>query len=117
MKLLRYGPSGEEKPGVLDGEGRIRDLSGHISEIDGITLSSPSLHKIRALDLTSLPLVSGSPRIGPCMTGVGKLMCTGLNYRAPAAETQMTLPEEPVLFSKYTSAISGPSGSCINPSR
>ncbi len=108
MKLLRWGPPGEERPGILDGEGRIRDLSGVVRDIDGKAISPEGLARIRAYDPTTLPLVTGSPRIGPCVAGVGKFMCIGLNYSDHAAETGAKVPPEPVLFLKATSAISGP---------
>ncbi|MCX8100841.1 MAG: fumarylacetoacetate hydrolase family protein [Geminicoccaceae bacterium] len=108
MKLLRWGPEGRERPGVLDGDGRIRDLSGVVSDIDGAALSPEGLAKLRALDLRQLPLVEGSPRIGPCVARVGKFMCIGLNYSDHAAETGAKVPPEPVLFLKANSAICGP---------
>lgn len=108
MKLLRWGPPGEERPGILDGEGRIRDLSGVVRDIDGKAISPEGLAKIRAVDPSTLPLVQGEPRIGPCVAGVGKFMCIGLNYSDHAAETGAKVPPEPVLFLKATSAISGP---------
>ena len=108
MKLLRWGPPGEERPGILDGEGRIRDLSGVVRDIDGKAVSPEGLAKIAAFDPNTLPLVRGTPRIGPCVAGVGKFMCIGLNYSDHAAETGAQVPPEPVLFLKATSAISGP---------
>ncbi len=108
MKLLRWGPPGEERPGILDGEGRIRDLSGVVRDIDGKAVSPEGLAKIAAFDPRTLPLVRGTPRIGPCVAGVGKFMCIGLNYSDHAAETGAKVPPEPVLFLKATSAISGP---------
>jgi 2-keto-4-pentenoate hydratase/2-oxohepta-3-ene-1,7-dioic acid hydratase in catechol pathway len=108
MKLLRWGPPGEERPGILDGEGRIRDLSGVVRDIDGKAVSPEGLAKIAAFDPSTLPLVRGTPRIGPCVAGVGKFMCIGLNYSDHAAETGAKVPPEPVLFLKATSAISGP---------
>jgi len=108
MKLLRWGPPGEERPGILDGEGRIRDLSGVVRDIDGKAISPEGLARIAAYDPSTLPLVRGTPRIGPCVAGVGKFMCIGLNYSDHAAETGAVVPPEPVLFLKATSAISGP---------
>lgn len=108
MKLLRWGPPGEERPGILDGEGRIRDLSGVVRDIDGKAISPEGLARIAAYDPNTLPLVRGTPRIGPCVAGVGKFMCIGLNYSDHAAETGAKVPPEPVLFLKATSAISGP---------
>lgn len=108
MKLLRYGALGAEKPGVLDSEGQIRDLSRVIGDISGANLHDDALAKLRALDLASLPVVQGSPRIGACVGDVGKFICIGLNYADHAAESGMDLPEEPVIFAKATSAICGP---------
>ena len=108
MKLLRYGPSGQEKPGLLDREGNIRDLSGVIPDLSGEALGDATLERLRALEPASLPLVEGSPRIGPCVGQVGKFICIGLNYADHAAESGMDLPEEPVIFMKATSAICGP---------
>ncbi|MCS0494447.1 fumarylacetoacetate hydrolase family protein [Ancylobacter sp. MQZ15Z-1] len=108
MKLLRYGAPGEEKPGLLDAEGRIRSLAGQVPDIDGATLAPAALAKLAALDPASLPLVEGSPRLGPCVGQVGKLVCVGLNYSDHAAETGAEIPAEPILFMKATSAICGP---------
>lgn len=108
MKLLRYGPTGQEKPGLLDGDGTIRDLSGEVGDVSGDTLSDASLDRLRGLDVTALPVVEGSPRIGACISNVGKFICIGLNYADHAAESGMELPEEPVIFFKATSAIMGP---------
>ncbi|MEA3122878.1 MAG: ureidoglycolate lyase [Paraburkholderia sp.] len=108
MKLLRYGPKGQEKPGLLDTEGRIRDLSAHVSDIAGDVLAGSSLAKLRALDPARLPLVAGEPRLGPCVGDVGKMVCIGLNYADHAAESGMPIPVEPVVFNKWTSAIVGP---------
>lgn len=108
MKLLRYGNSGEEKPGILDGEGVLRDLSAHVPDISGPVLQPQGMDKLRAVDLSTLPRVLGNPRVGPCVTGVGKIICVGLNYSDHAAESNMPVPTEPVLFMKATSAIIGP---------
>jgi 2-keto-4-pentenoate hydratase/2-oxohepta-3-ene-1,7-dioic acid hydratase in catechol pathway len=108
MKLLRYGPAGQEKPGILDGKGRIRDLSGKISDIAGTVLEPAGLEQLRAIDPESLPLVEGNPRIGACVAGTGKFICIGLNYSDHAAETGATVPPEPIIFMKATSAIIGP---------
>ncbi len=108
MKLLRYGPKGAEKPGILASDGSVRDLSGVVDDISGDTLGDVVLEKLRALDLASLPLVDGNPRIGPCVGNVGKFICIGLNYADHAAESGMELPAEPVIFFKATSAIAGP---------
>ncbi|QUS55559.1 fumarylacetoacetate hydrolase family protein [Pseudovibrio brasiliensis] len=108
MKLLRFGEMNAEKPGVLDADGNIRDLSGVVGDIAGDTLSAERLAKIAALDLNSLPVVDGNPRIGACVGHVGKFICIGLNYSDHAAEAGMQVPEEPVTFFKATSAICGP---------
>ncbi|SFL11601.1 2-keto-4-pentenoate hydratase/2-oxohepta-3-ene-1,7-dioic acid hydratase (catechol pathway) [Pseudovibrio ascidiaceicola] len=108
MKLLRFGEANAEKPGVLDADGNIRDLSGVVGDIAGDTLGAEALAKIAALDLTSLPLVEGNPRIGACVGNVGKFICIGLNYSDHAAEAGMEVPKEPVTFFKATSAICGP---------
>lgn len=108
MKLLRYGAPGAEKPGLLDQDGALRDLSGVISDVAGEALSDESLAKLRDLDPATLPLVDGDPRLGPCVGQVGKFICIGLNYADHAAESGMALPEEPVIFFKAISAICGP---------
>mgnify|MGYP000185715646 CR=1 FL=1 len=108
MKLLRFGEAGEEKPGMLDADGHIRDLSDHIDDITGATLSSDALDKLRSVDPSSLPLVDAQTRIGACVGAVGKLIAIGLNYADHAAEANMALPEEPIVFFKATSSISGP---------
>lgn len=108
MKFLRYGAAGQERPGLLDGEGRIRDLSGHVDDIAGEVLTPEGLVALAAIDLTTLPLVEGTPRIGPCVGQVGKFICIGLNYADHAAETGAEIPKEPIVFSKWTSAICGP---------
>jgi ureidoglycolate lyase len=108
MKLLRYGEKGQEKPGLLDAQGKLRDLSAHISDVAGAALEPASLEALSKLDPESLPLVTGSPRIGACVGQVGKFLCIGLNYADHAAESNMPVPSEPVVFSKFTSAICGP---------
>ncbi|SAK80241.1 FAA-hydrolase [Caballeronia temeraria] len=108
MKLLRYGPKGQEKPGLLDAEGQIRDLSKVVDDIAGATLTEAGLAKLRATDPASLPVVDGNPRIGPCVGRVGKFVCIGLNYADHAAESNLPVPTEPVIFGKWTSAICGP---------
>lgn len=108
MKLLRYGQPGSEKPGILVKPGDIRDLSGIVPDLAGHALSAESLARIRAVDLSRLPQVPGSPRLGPCVAGVGKFICIGLNYSDHAAESGMKLPTEPIIFMKATSAICGP---------
>lgn len=108
MKLLRYGPKGREKPGLLDSEGRIRDLSSVVSDIGGALLSDEVIARIRAAKPSTLPVVDGNPRLGACVGGVGKFVCIGLNYSDHAAEAGLQVPSEPVLFMKATSSISGP---------
>ncbi len=108
MKLLRYGDPGKERPGVLHADGTIRDLSGTVPDISGATLLPASLDRLRQLDLNGLPKVSGSPRLGPCVAGVGKFICVGLNYSDHAAESNMPVPAEPIIFMKATSSITGP---------
>ena len=108
MKLLRYGKRGIEKPGMLDQDGNIRDLSGVISDVTGEVLNDESIAKLRALHPTNLPFVEGEPRLGACVGKVGKFICIGLNYADHAAESGMALPDEPVVFFKATSAICGP---------
>ena len=108
MKLIRYGESKQEKPGIVDSEGRIRDLSGVIGDIDGSTISAEGLARLRKLDLSTLPVVEGNPRIGPCVGSIGKFVCIGLNYSDHAAESGLPEPSEPVVFNKWTSAIVGP---------
>ena len=115
MKLLRYGPKGQEKPGLLDAQGGVRDLSGQVDDIAGEVLSDAGLDRLRALDPESLPLVEGSPRLGPCVGRIGKLVCIGLNYRDHAEEAGQPIPEEPVIFMKATSALSGPDDPVIIP--
>jgi len=108
MKLLRYGQAGREKPGLLDANGSIRDLSGVIPDVGGDTLLPDSLARLRQLDTSTLPKVEGTPRIGPCVAGVGKFVCVGLNYSDHAAESGMKVPSEPIIFMKATSSIVGP---------
>ena len=112
MKLLRYGPPGQEKPGALDAQGRVRDLSGVVDDVGGTTLQPAQLDRLKSLDLSTLPLVPGTPqqdlRLGPCVARTGKLICIGLNYSDHAAEAGMQVPPEPVVFNKWTSAICGP---------
>ena len=107
MKLLRVGNPGQEKPALLDGDGKLRDLSAHVDDIAGDALLPDSLSKIAALDAASLPEL-GEGRIGPCVGRVGKFICIGLNYSDHAAETGAEVPSEPVIFMKATSAITGP---------
>ena len=108
MKLLRYGPIGAEKPGILDDNGEIRDLSGIVDDIDPSALSDRVLQKLRDADLSKLSIVSGDPRVGACVGNIGKMICIGLNYSDHAAETGATPPPEPIIFMKVNSAICGP---------
>ena len=108
MKLLRYGEIGKEKPGILDQEGKIRDLSNHISDINGDNISDEGLNKISSIDISSLPIIPENTRLGACVGNIGKFLCIGLNYSDHAAETGMPVPSEPILFSKATSAVVGP---------
>jgi 2-keto-4-pentenoate hydratase/2-oxohepta-3-ene-1,7-dioic acid hydratase in catechol pathway len=113
MKLLRYGPRGQEKPGLLDADGNIRDLSGVIGDLSGEVLTR--LPDLAAIDATTLPLVEGTPRLGACVAGTGKFICIGLNYADHAAESGMAVPPEPVIFMKATSAICGPNDPILIP--
>ncbi|AIQ98929.1 ureidoglycolate lyase [Pluralibacter gergoviae] len=115
MKLLRYGEPGRERPGLLDGEGRIRDLSAHITDVGGEALLPEGLNRLRQLDINSLPVVDGRPRLGACVGGIGKFICIGLNYADHAAETGAAIPDEPVIFNKWTSAVVGPNDNVIIP--
>jgi len=115
MKLLRFGPVGAEKPGLLHSDGTIRDLSGQVTDIGGDALSAKNLESLADVDPASLPEVIGNVRIGPCVGGVGKVICIGLNYADHAAETGMEVPSEPVIFLKATSAICGPNDDLIIP--
>jgi 2-keto-4-pentenoate hydratase/2-oxohepta-3-ene-1,7-dioic acid hydratase in catechol pathway len=108
MKLLRYGESGRERPGALDRNGEIRDLSALVSDISSATLSGPLLASLAAVDIERLPRVSGAVRLGPCVGNPSKFVCIGLNYRDHAREVGLPIPEEPVLFQKATSSICGP---------
>ncbi len=115
MKLLRYGPAGHEKPGLLDRDGKIRDLSGIVGDIDGETLAPAALDRLRRTDPASLPLVAGAPRLGPCVGRVPKFIAIGLNYRQHAAETGAAIPKEPIIFMKATSSICGPDDEVMIP--
>lgn len=115
MKLLRYGPMGAEKPGMMDADGTLRDLSAHIDDLNGANLSDAALAKLAALDPTSLPKVDGNPRIGACVGNIGKFLCIGLNYSDHAAETGAAIPEHPILFFKANSAIVGPNDTVVMP--
>ena len=115
MKLLRYGPKGAEKPGLLDAAGTIRDLSAHVADLAGETVSLEALDRLRALDPESLPPVDGAPRLGACLASVPTFHCVGLNYAKHAAESGMAEPAEPILFNKAASALSGPFDPVLRP--
>lgn len=115
MKLVRYGASGMERPGLVDSAGRIRSLAGHVPDLDGHTLAPHTLQRLRAIDPAGLPAVDDGVRIGACVGNVGKIICIGLNYSDHAAESGMAVPAEPVLFMKATSAISGPFDDVVLP--
>ncbi|MCJ7874376.1 fumarylacetoacetate hydrolase family protein [Phaeobacter sp. J2-8] len=112
MKFLRYGPKGQEKPGLLDADGAVRDLSGILPDLAGAALLPEKLAEISAMDIQALPVVTGVPqqdlRLGPCVAGIGKFICIGLNFADHAAETGLAIPKEPVIFNKWTSAVVGP---------
>lgn len=112
MKFLRYGPKGQEKPGLLDADGAVRDLSGILPDLAGAALLPEKLAEISAMDVQALPAVTGVPqqdlRLGPCVAGIGKFICIGLNFADHAAETGLAIPKEPVIFNKWTSAVVGP---------
>lgn len=113
MKLLRYGPQGQEKPGLLDADGALRDLSAHVSDLVGDILAD--LDRLKSIDPSTLPKVEGNPRLGPCVSGTGKFICIGLNYADHAAESGLQVPPEPVIFMKATSAICGPNDPILIP--
>jgi ureidoglycolate lyase len=115
MKLLRYGPLGQEKPGILDAAGAIRDLSGVVPDITGDVLSPAALAKIAAVDVNSLPKVAGNPRLGSPVTGMKNLICIGLNYADHAAETGAPIPKEPIVFLKSLNALQGPNDDVVIP--
>jgi 2-keto-4-pentenoate hydratase/2-oxohepta-3-ene-1,7-dioic acid hydratase in catechol pathway len=115
MKLLRHGPLGQEKPGILASDGTMRDLSGHVGDIGGAALSDAGLAALAKVDAMSLPLVAAGTRLGACVAGTGKFICIGLNYADHAAESGMAVPPEPVIFMKATSAICGPNDPIIIP--
>ena len=115
MRLVRYGDAGKEKPGILDAQGAIRDLSNVVVDIDGSALAPDSLAKLRALKVDSLPKVSGSPRLGPPLATPSKLVAIGLNYSDHAKEANQAIPSEPIIFMKATSAICGPSDPVVLP--
>jgi 2-keto-4-pentenoate hydratase/2-oxohepta-3-ene-1,7-dioic acid hydratase in catechol pathway len=115
MKLLRFGSPGRERPGLLDAQGRIRDLSGEIPDVSRMALLPESLDRLRKLDPNRLPVVDGNPRLGPCVADVGKFICVGLNYSDHAAESGMAVPAEPIIFMKATSCICGPNDDTVIP--
>jgi 2-keto-4-pentenoate hydratase/2-oxohepta-3-ene-1,7-dioic acid hydratase in catechol pathway len=115
MKLVRYGSPQQEKPGIVDTEGQLRDLSGVVRDIAGECLLPASLAALDKVELGRLPVVPGKPRLGPCVGGVGKFICIGLNYSDHAAEAGMKVPSEPVIFMKATSAICGPNDDIVIP--
>lgn len=115
MKFLRFGDTGQEKPGLLDAQGNIRDLSAHVSDLSGAALYPDKLAELAKLDVNILPVVEGNPRLGPCVSGTGKFICIGLNYSDHAAETGATVPPEPIIFMKATSAIVGPDDDLLIP--
>jgi 2-keto-4-pentenoate hydratase/2-oxohepta-3-ene-1,7-dioic acid hydratase in catechol pathway len=115
MKLVRYGATGQEKPGMIDANGTLRDLSAHVADITGATLGDDSIAKLRAVDPATLPMVDGNPRMGTCVGDIGKFMCIGLNYADHAAETGADIPEHPILFMKANSAITGPNDDVVMP--
>ena len=115
MKLVRYGIAGQEKPGLIDAQGILRDLSAHIADVRGEHLGPDALARLAALDSASLPEVRGNPRLGPCVAGTGKFVCIGLNYSDHAAEAGMQAPSEPIVFMKATSAIVGPNDDVLIP--
>ena len=115
MKLVRYGTTGQEKPGMIDADGTLRDLSAHVADITGATLGDDSIAKLRALDPATLPTVDGNPRMGACVSDIGKFMCIGLNYADHAAETGADIPEHPILFMKANSAITGANDDVVMP--
>ena len=115
MKLLRYGPAGHEKPGLMDNDGNIRSLADHVSDIDGSTISDETVATLNQLDTNDLPLVDNDVRLGPCVGNVGKFLCIGLNYSDHAAESGMSVPPEPEMFTKATSAVCGPDDDIVKP--
>jgi len=117
MKLLRYGKKGQEKPGMLDKAGKLRDLSATIADVNPEALAPAALDKLRKLDPASLPLVAGEPRIGACLTQISKVVCVGLNYTDHAKETGAAIPKEPILFMKATSSLNGPNDEVMLPKR
>ena len=115
MKLVRYGEVGLEKPGILDSSGLIRDLSGFVQDIAGVSLTSPEISRLKDIDVNGLPYAPNNVRLGPCVGGTGKFICIGLNYADHAAESGMDIPPEPVIFMKATSSICGPNDPIVIP--
>ena len=115
MKLVRYGPAGKEKPGLIDADGNLRDLSRKVRDIDGLSLAPASLNALAKLDTRKLPLVKGKPRLGPCVATPSKFVAIGLNFSDHAKETGSPIPEHPVVFFKATSCISGPNDNVMVP--
>ncbi len=115
MKLLRYGPVGEEKPGLLGDDGRVRDLSGHLNDLDGSALSPERLAALGKLDINSLPVVEGTVRFGAPVAGIGKIVAIGLNYSDHAKETNLPIPDEPIIFAKAITSLNGPNDDVILP--
>ena len=115
MKLVRYGAEGAEKPGMIDKDGKLRDLSAQVDDIAGAALAPDTLAKLSGIDPQTLPLVEGNPRLGPCVGNIGKFLCIGLNYSDHAAETGAAIPEHPILFMKANSAIVGPTDDVVIP--
>ena len=115
MKLLRFGPAGHERPGLLDDHGRIRDLSEVVTDLSGSVLDPEHLRKLSDIDVSSLPVRDSDERVGPCVANVGKFICIGLNYADHAAETGAAIPAEPIVFMKATSAICGPHDAVLKP--
>src|SRR3546814_12756874 len=108
MKLCRHGAPGAEKPGLVDADGRIRDLAAHVADIDAAAIGPAGLARLAAIDPASLPLVEDGVRYGPCVTGTRHFVAIGLNYADHAAESNLPIPEEPVVFNKWVSCIQGP---------
>lgn len=115
MKLLRYGPAGEEKPGLIDESGRVRALSGHLNDLDGAALAPERLAALAKLDTESLPVVEGSVRFGAPVSGIGKIVAIGLNYSDHAKETNLPIPDEPIIFAKAITSLNGPNDDVILP--
>lgn len=115
MKLLRFGPVGQEKTGIMDADGQVRDLSAHVPDLSGPAVALEALDKIRTIDINALPVVTDPGRIGSCLSSVPNFFCIGLNYALHAKESGMDAPAEPIIFSKATSALSGPNDDVIIP--